>query len=162
MKNLLAYILIFQINEDLSKKIPCIFSKNSSLPQRKLEVFLEHTETLSYQDACKYISDFGYPCNVSLDEFLLSQWIALHLIAQHFDTQKFYNNLVYTSLHHEVKSSSENKASKPYPSQDSVPLYWDLIWNVDGDLQRRKSLMITGVDWRFRIEGTFGGQNYEK
>lgn len=162
MNSLLAYILIFQLNESLSKKLPCIFSNSSSLPKRKLDLLLEHTEALSYQDACKYISNFGYPCNVSVDEFLLNQWIALHLIPQHFDTQKFYKNLVYTSLHHQVKPSSENRSNKPYPLQDSELFSWDFIWNVDGDLQSRISLLITGFDQTFTIRGTFGGQNDEK
>jgi hypothetical protein len=162
MNNLLAYILIFQLNESLSKKLPCVFSQNSSLPQRKLEALLEYAEALSYQEACDYISDFGYPCTVSVDEFLLNQWIALYLIPQHFDPQKFYNNLVYTSLHRVVKSSSKNNFYKPYLLQDSMRLNWDYIWNVDGDLQSRKSLLITGLDWTFKIKGTFGGQYYEK
>lgn len=162
MNNLLAHILIFQLNENLSKKIPCVFNQNSSFPQRKLEALLEHAEALSYKEACNYISDFGYPCNVSLDEFLLNQWIALHLIPQHFDPQKFYKNLVYTSLHHEVKPSSKNNLCKPCPMEDSVFSNWDHIWNVDGDIKSRKSLLITGFDWTFKIKGTFGGQSYEK
>lgn len=99
MNNLLAHILIFQVNEQLRKDLPCLFNENLGFHKFKTEALEEHLQSLSFDKAAKYVSDFDYPLNLSEQEFELSKWLSISLLTVHLRTPYQSIDNVYTSLH---------------------------------------------------------------
>lgn len=142
MNNLLAHILIFQVNEQLREDLSCLFNQSLGFTKSKKESLEEHLSSLSLEKATEHLRDFGYPLNLNECDLKLTMWLSVHLLTVYLSTQEKFNDNFYTSLHCVNCGVASQHLSNPLKSNCFTNYFNNVLLGSTLPPEQRKSLLV--------------------